>query len=65
MTVECLCGGKVKYDSDGCGHEWLTCEQCKFEVETYQSPCIKKVWEGKMLEKSKANRRYLSIAKPE
>ena len=45
MTVEYLCGGKVKYDSDGCGHEWLTCEQCKLEVETYQSPCINKVWE--------------------
>lgn len=47
---KCKCGGKVKYDGDSCGHEWLTCNKCGFEVETYQCDSIEKVWNEKAIE---------------
>lgn len=47
---KCKCGGKPVYDCDNCGHEWLTCKKCKFEVETYQCESIEKVWNEKVSE---------------
>lgn len=53
-TLNCKCGTKVKYDCDGCGHEWLTCIKCKIEIEGYELSEIDliNVWENKMNEHS-------------
>lgn len=44
MSIECHCGGEVKYDADGCGHEWLDCLKCTRHLETYQSSDIFDDW---------------------
>lgn len=46
---KCKCGGKPKYDCDGCGHEWLTCDKrCGVEVEVFEGD-INKAWNAEVL----------------
>lgn len=57
-TDKCNCGGEPLYDEDGCGHEWLTCDSCKFEIETYECrDGIENVWNRTQSERK--GRRYL------
>ncbi|KMV28567.1 hypothetical protein AB733_23110 [Photobacterium swingsii] len=61
--INCSCGGKALYDCDGCGHEWVTCETCKFEIERYQSKSIEGDW-GEAVKERHTNapcRRYLRV----
>ncbi|CAH1565124.1 hypothetical protein [Vibrio rotiferianus] len=44
----CKCGGMTEYDCDNCGHEWLTCDKCKFEIETYESLDCYAEWDEAM-----------------
>lgn len=62
MFVKCSCGGDALYDTDNCGHEWVTCNTCKFEIERYESEDIEGAWAGAVNKKRAENpaRRYLT-----
>lgn len=62
MFVKCNCGGSALYDADNCGHEWVTCDTCKFEIERYMSESIETDWADAINKRRAENpaRRYLT-----
>ncbi len=56
--MNCSYGGKLLYDCDGCGHEWLDCKTCGYHLETYENPDIHEVARQEQV-KQNNGRRYL------